>query len=196
MKLPEIVGIAGTNASGKDTLGHLRAKLANAKMVSLSDILRRELDRRGLPHEREILRRVGDEWRTAEGPQVLAVRTIDLYNGEKAEQGYRGLTVTSIRNAEEARAIQQAGGKIIWVDADRHVRYERIRRRNLGRPEDQKTYEQFVAEEETELNPTEGDTLLNMGAVRNIADITIINEFSTVKDYEDYLIKEFELGSV
>jgi dephospho-CoA kinase len=194
MKLPEIVGIAGTNASGKDTLGHVRARLANAKMVSLSDILRRELDQRGLSHERENLRQVGDEWRTAEGPQVLAVRTIDLYNSEKDEAGYKGLTVTSIRNAEEARAIQQAGGKIIWVDADRRLRYERIRSRNLDRPEDQKTYEQFVAEEEAELNPTEGNTLLNMGAVRDIADITIINEFPSLEEYEAYLEKEFELG--
>lgn len=194
MKLPEIVGIAGTNASGKDTLGHIRAKLANAKMVSLSDILRRELDQRGLPHERQNLRLVGDEWRTAEGPQVLAVRTIDLYNSEKEAMGYQGLTVTSIRNAEEARAIQQAGGKIIWVDADRRLRYERTRLRNLNRPEDQKTYEQFVAEEEAELNPTEGNTLLNMGAVRDIADTIIINEFPSLEQYEDYLKKEFELG--
>lgn len=193
MKLPEIVGIAGTNASGKDTLGHLRAKLQHANMVSLSDILRRELDKRGLSHERDNLRRLGDEWRTSEGPQVLAKRTIERYNQEKATEGYQGLTVTSIRNAEEARAIQDAGGKIIWVDADRKIRYERIRSRNLGRPEDQKTYEEFVAEEETELHPTSGDTLLNMSAVREIADITITNEFPSVEAYEEFLIKEFEL---
>ena len=50
MKLPEIVGVAGTNAAGKDTLGELREQLQHAKFVSLSDILRRELDKRGLPH--------------------------------------------------------------------------------------------------------------------------------------------------
>lgn len=188
MKLPEIIGIAGTNASGKDTLGELRARLQNAKFVSLSDIIRRELDKRGLPHERENLRTLANEWRNAEGHGVLAKRTIDLYESEKAEKGYHGLTATSIRHPDEARAIQEAGGIVIWVDADPKVRYERIHKRN--RTEDQKTFEEFMAEEEIEMKPGVG---LDMGGVRDIADLTIINEFDSLEAYETYLKEEFEL---
>ena len=45
MKLPKIVGVAGTNGSGKDTLGRLLHELLDYKNISLSDILRAELDR-------------------------------------------------------------------------------------------------------------------------------------------------------
>lgn len=193
MKLPEIVGVAGTNASGKDTLGELRAKFQNAKFVSLSDILRRGLDERGLPHERENLRSLSREWRKQDGEGVLATKTIDLYESEKTEKGYNGLTLTSIRTPEEAQAIKDAGGVIIWIDADRKIRYDRIQKRALGRPEDQKTFEQFVEEEDVEMTPSTAGGGLNMGGVRDLADISIINEFDSAEAYTDYLKKEFEL---
>lgn len=194
MILPEIVGVAGTNASGKDTLGTLRAIIQNAQFVSLSDILRHELDLQGLPHERENLRALGNKWRAESGPGVLAEKTIERYEAEKDEEGFSGLTITSIRHPKEAEAIKKAGGIIIWVDADRHVRYERIQKRNLNRPEDQKTFEQFVHEENIEMQHVEGDeSSLNMGAVRDMADVTIINEYASLEDYEAYLTREFEL---
>jgi dephospho-CoA kinase len=193
MKLPEIVGVAGTNASGKDTLGELRASIQNAKFVSLSDIIRRGLDERGLPHERENLNGLSREWRTQDGEGILATKTIDLYKSEKAKKGYEGLTLTSIRTPEEAQAIKDAGGIIIWIDADRKIRYDRIQKRALGRPEDQKTFEQFVAEEDAEMSPTAAGGGLNMGGVRDLADMTIVNEFNSADAYVDYLKKEFEL---
>lgn len=195
MKLPEIVGVAGTNASGKDTLGSLRESLQNAKFVSLSDILRRELDKRGLSHERENLRALSKEWRDEGGSGVLAAKTIAFYKNEKADKKYGGLTLTSIRTPGEAMEIQHAGGIIIWVDADPKIRYQRILKRDLGRPEDQKTYEQFIAEEEAEMHPSELGGGLNMSGVRDIADLKIINEFDSLEAYENYLKKEFELFS-
>lgn len=191
MKLPEIIGVSGTNASGKDTLGILRQTLQNTKMTSLSDILRHELDNRGLPHERDNLRAVGNEWRAEGGPGILVDKTIELYRQEKVDKGYTGLTLTSIRHPGEAAAVKAAGGIIIWVDADRRVRYERIHNRLNNRPTDQKTFEEFVAEEESEMKPTDG---LDMEGVRDMADVTIINEFDSVAAYEDYLKKEFELS--
>lgn len=194
MKLPEIVGVAGTNASGKDTLGALRQFLQNAKFVSLSDIMRHELDRQGLPHERENLGALGNKWRAESGAGVLVDKSVELYNEEKTEKNYRGLTLTSIRHPKEAEAIQALGGIVIWVDADPHVRYERIQKRNADRPEDQKTFEQFVAEENSEMQPIAGNAAsLNMGGVRDIADIKIVNDYDTVEAYEAFLKQEFEL---
>lgn len=193
MKLPEIVGVAGTNASGKDTLGSLRETLQDAKFVSLSDILRRELDKRGLTHERENLRMVSKEWREKDGPGVMSVKTIALYEAEKAEKNYGGLTLTSIRTPEEAKEIQKAGGIVIWVDADPKIRYERVLKRNLGRPEDQKTFEQFMQEEADEMHPSEKGGGLDMAGVRDVSDLKIINEFDSLEAYEAYLKEEFEL---
>lgn len=55
MRLPEIIGISGTNGAGKDTLAALRHEKEGAEHVSLSDILRRELIARGITPERENL---------------------------------------------------------------------------------------------------------------------------------------------
>ncbi len=55
MKLPEIVGVAGTNGSGKDTFAEQRAIKAACKYVTVSDILREHLRAEGVPLERKNL---------------------------------------------------------------------------------------------------------------------------------------------
>lgn len=195
MKLPEIIGISGTNGAGKDTLAELRAAKQGARHVSASNILRTELDRRGLPHERENLRALGDEWRNQYGPAVLIAKTIEEYRASKDGEAQLGLTITSVRNPLEAEAILQAGGAMIWVDADRQIRYERITNRPGQRPEDKKTFEQFCAEEDTEMHPTNPDdpAVLNMSAVKEKSNVFVTNDFADIAQYEAYLIREFEL---
>lgn len=63
VKLPEIIGISGTNGAGKDTLAALRHEREGAEHVSLSDILRRELTMLGVPLERENLMNLSRQWR-------------------------------------------------------------------------------------------------------------------------------------
>lgn len=193
MKLPQIIGIAGTNGSGKDALGYIRQSLSKSVTVSLSDILRHELDKKGISHERENLRSLSAEWRAAEGPGVLAVKTIEQYNEQKEARGLTGLSIVSLRHPAEAQAIKDAGGMVIWVDADVRIRYERITNRGEGRPEDQKTFEEFVAEESAEMSPEGNSEGLNMSGVRDLADIKITNDFDSLQEYEKYLVEQFEL---
>ncbi len=191
MKLPEIIGIAGTNASGKDTLGELRSELTGSQMVSLSNILREELDRRGITHERKNLGALGDEWRTEFGFGVLAQKTIASY----IEAGNKkGISLTSIRHPEEARVIKEHGGIIIWIDADRRVRYDRINGRSADRIEDRVTFEEFCAQEDAEMQPNQTNTM-DMSAVKALADIFVDNNFASTEEYKQYLVKEFELLS-
>ena len=124
----------------------------------------------------------------------MSQKTITLYESEKAEKGYQGLTITSIRTPEEAKTIQKAGGIIISIDADRRIRYDRTQKRAQGRPEDQKTFEQFCAEEDAEMTPSIEGGGLNMGGVRDVADITLINDFESAEAYIEYLKKEFEIS--
>jgi cytidylate kinase len=194
MKLPEIIGIAGTNASGKDTLGILRFEIQKAKMVSLSDILRLELDKRGLSHERINLRELGDEWRAESGSGVLADKTIEEYLKVSTEDRH-GLSIVSVRHPEEAKSIQNAGGIIIWVDADRLVRYNRIHSREIDRIEDKVTFEQFCIQEDAEMIPEPGhESSLRGAAVRSLANVFIENNYGSVDEYKDFLVKEFEIN--
>jgi len=58
-----------------------------------------------------------------------------------------------------------------------------------------KAYEEFLTEEEQDMNPG-GDNdpaRVNMGAVKEVADIHITNNYATLAEYRDYLADIFEL---
>lgn len=188
MKLPQFVGVAGTNASGKDTLGHLLAERGYTT-ISLSDILRHDLDEQGLPHTRENLSHQSKKIRDAHGDAGLAIRAMHLHADKD------GLCMTSLRTPGEAEAIKQQGGVVIWIDADRRVRYDRIMRSHRGRLEDQVTFEQFCEQEDAEMTPSEQGGGLNMGGVKALADVTIDNTFEDVDTYSKHLIEQFELNA-
>lgn len=196
MKLPEIIGVAGTNASGKDTLAHLRADISGCQHVTVSDILRRHLISQGIPLERKNLSDLSRQWRRETGDYgVLVTRTVAAYLGEKALMGFTGPSVVSLRHPQEAERIKEYDGAVVWVDADPIQRYSRIQQNNRMRIDDDKTYEEFLAEENQDMNPGEDadPARVNMGAVRDLADIHIINNFSVLSEYQKYLIETFEL---
>lgn len=194
MKLPKIIGIAGTNGAGKDTLGELLAERCGYKFVSVSDILRAELTKQGIPHEREHLRALSTRWANEYGPEILSIKTIDAYVEEEKREGYKGLAIGSIRRPAEAQAVQAEGGKVIWVDAERQLRYERLQLSNRGRHEDMKPFDEWTRQEDLEMSPLENDPgANNMAGVRDIADIVIENNFASYEEYKQYLIKQFEL---
>lgn len=192
-KLPEIIGLAGTNGAGKDTLGDLRFTHEGARKVSLSDILRSEADKRGLSHERENLGAISTEWGRKLGAGALSVMTIVNFIETKTE-AENGLSIVSVRRPDEARAIQREGGLMLWIDAAREIRYQRILEANRGRVTDVKTYEEFCAEEDREMYPSSDNPFaLNMAGVRDISDIHLLNEFDSRKEFETDLIDRFSL---
>lgn len=194
MKLPKIIGIAGTNGAGKDTLGELLAERCGYKFRSVSDILREELSFHGIPHEREHMRALSTKWANEHGHGVLSVKTIEAYVEEEEREGYKGLAIGSIRRPAEAKAIHEEGGIVIWIDADKRVRYDRLQANNRGRSDDKHSFEEWSTHEEIEMRPIEGEPgSINMLGVKEIADIHIDNNFDSFESYKDYLIKEFEL---
>ena len=196
MKLPEIIGISGTHGAGKDTLAALRAERENALHVTVSDILRDQLREDGIPLERSNLIDLSSRWRQESGDYgILATKTIHRYMGEKAVCGYSGLSVVSLRHPEEVRRVREFGGRVLWVDADPKVRYERIRDSERGRVDDDKTFEEFLEEESRELTPPEGtsSSSVNLGAVRPLVDEVVINNFQTQDEYIDYLVDRYSI---
>lgn len=196
MKLPQIIGVSGTNGAGKDVLCELLVERCGYHFHSVSDLLRDELRRQGKELSRENMGALSKQWRNETGDDgVMFTKAIQRFHAEKDEKGYKGAALVSVRHPGEVASIHAAGGMTIWVDADRQVRYERIASGARGRVEDMASYEQFVVDEERELNPPADAPAgtLNMAAVRDIADIHITNNFPTLEAYKDYLIKEFEL---
>lgn len=171
----KIVGIAGTNGAGKDSVGMLLQSEHGFLFVSSSDMLRDECRKRGLPVEREHLRTISAEWRREGGLGVLIDKAVQIF--ESKNGNYTGLAIASLRNPGENDRVHELGGTVVWVDADPRVRYERIQSANRGRgSEDNKTFEQFQAEEMAEMQQSGDAATLNMSAVKKLCDITILNE--------------------
>lgn len=186
----KIIGIAGTNGAGKDSVGHTLALKHNYLFVSVTDLLREEAKRRGLSIERENTRMISAEWRRKYGLAVLVDRAYDLY--QELQDNYAGVAISSLRNPAEADRVHELGGVVVWIDANPKTRYERIQKNLAERGRagnDAKTYEQFLIEEEIEMHvPPGGDAAsLNGAAVKQRSDIILLNDGTNLEQFQQFI---------
>jgi cytidylate kinase len=182
-----IIGLAGTNGSGKDTVGMILAERHGYLFISVTDLLRDELKRRGVPVERQYLRELSAEWRRESGLGVLVDKAVEAYDAVKDQ--YQGLVMASLRNPGEADRLHELGGTLVWADADPKIRYGRISANAEARGragEDNKTYEEFLAEEAAEMHTPEGGDAanLNSAGVKAKADLFIQNDGNDMAAFE------------
>lgn len=187
----KLIGISGTNGSGKDSLGEWLADTHEWLFISGSDILREELKKRGLPIERENLRKLSAEWRRQHGLGVLIDMAVKEFERLSEKNQFNGLVVSSLRNSGEADRVHELGGKVIWLDGDPKIRYGRISKRRRS-TEDSKTFEQFLSEEQAEMEHAGDAATLDMSGVRQRADIKIQNDTEKIEDF--YKIAQDKLG--
>jgi dephospho-CoA kinase len=178
----KIIGIGGTNGSGKDTIGQMLAERHGWMFISITDILRDELKTRGKSIERHNLRSLSKEWNEKHGPGVMTNMAVEQF--EKSNKKYNGLVLASLRREGEAARVHELGGKVVWVDADPKIRYERISGRGRG-AEDAKTFKQFLEEEEVEMHNQGDKHAVGMAAVRDIADIMLTNNGNDIEAFKD-----------
>lgn len=138
-----ILGITGPIAAGKgEVVAYLEKK--GFQKYSLSDVVREEARKRGQGVERPILQKLGNELREKHGPAVLAKITLEKIK----ENNHKDVTIDSVRNPYEVELLKESGAVIIGVNADKKIRFERMRSR--GRVGDAHTFEEFLQAEEIE----------------------------------------------
>jgi cytidylate kinase len=179
----KVIGLSGTNGSGKDTAGKLLAERYNLLFVSVSDFLREEARSRGLPVTREVLRTISAEWRRESGLGTLVDRAVAL--ARSFGDRYEGVVAVPMRNVGEAQRVKDLGGIIVWIHAESKIRYQRIQSNDRGRKgEDDKTYQQFLAEEQAEMVQAGDAATLNMSGVKQMADVFIANDSKNIEDFQ------------
>lgn len=174
-----IIGLSGTNGSGKDTVGKIIADELNYKFISVSDLLRDETIKRGLDISRENTRMISGEWRKEFGESVLIEKALTSY--ELLENVFSGLIISSLRNSKESERVHQLGGLVVWIDADPRLRYDRVKQNinSRGRQvNDNISFEQFLVDNQTEMKISKTNSTLNMAEVKKQSDHIIINEGS------------------
>ncbi|MFI5271148.1 MAG: AAA family ATPase [Candidatus Saccharimonadales bacterium] len=179
---PKLIGLAGTNGSGKDTVGHIISENYGYLFISVTEILRAELSKRGLASTRENLRSLSAQWRKLHGLGVLVDKALEQFHSEKDH--YSGLVIASLRNPGEADRVHELNGIMLWIDADPKIRYERIQKNAASRnraKEDNVSFDKFLAEEEAEMKSADADnkTLLNMSEVKSKCDHILDNSADT-----------------
>lgn len=173
----KIIGIAGTNGSGKDTVGLMLAENHGYMFISVTDVLRAELKRQGFPADREHMRELSASWRREFGYGVLVDRAMDVFEAQPKGK-YKGVAIASLRNPYEVDRVHELGGVVWWLDADPLLRFTRIRSNAAQRAraeEDEKTYEEFLAEEKAEMHSSGDAATLDMSAVKEKCDTMMMN---------------------
>ena len=162
-----IVGLTGRNAAGKGVAAEF-LKSKGFAFHSLSDVIREEVRRRGLPLTRDTLIATGRELRARHGTGYLAEQIL-----ERLEPG-QNYVVDSFRHEDEVAVFRKVTNfHLLAVQADPKVRFERIRTR--GRENDPQTLEAFLeleARESTSLQ-AEGQ---NLTATEAVADHALAND--------------------
>lgn len=181
----KIIGVAGSFASGKDTIADYLVKEQGFYHVSTSDLVRKAAMAKYGSIERPILYKTANEIRHANGHGALSQMALDEY--ETVKESYpAGVVITGLRALAEAEVIKQAGGKIIFTDAPFEVRFERMQARARD-GEAKVSREEF---EERERNENGGiDPAFDISKIKTIAEKIITNDGS----YEEFLDKIVEI---
>lgn len=145
-----LIGVTGTAGAGKDTVADLLCQVFNLQNLSSGDYLR-VITRYAYkqPYDfnpaRDQLYEVANFLRTEINPATL----VKLCILQAQVQNVQGAVISGLRAMGEAEAIRAAGGIIVGVDADPHVRYQRMTSRKRD-SEAQWTLEEFLKQDEHE----------------------------------------------
>lgn len=168
-----IVGLTGRNAAGKGAAGDF-LKSKGFAYHSLSDVIREEVKRRGLPLTRDNLIATGRELRARHGTGTLAEQIL-----QRLEPG-QNYVVDSFRHEDEVAVFRKVSNfHLLAVAADPKIRFERIRSRK--RESDPQTYDAFLELEQKEATSLQAEGQ-NLTATEAVADQRIENN-GTIEDF-------------
>lgn len=182
-----IIGITGTDGAGKGTVvAHLVAHHGFTH-YSARDLIVAEIERQGLPVDRNQMRITANELRGVYGNDVVVKKALERASVEGRER----IVIESIRALAEAECLKAEGGILLAVDAEPEVRYQRVQARRSAT--DQVSYEQFLAHEELEKNDPDPHGM-QKAKVIEMADFVIMNSasISELQKDVDIFLKKFD----
>lgn len=172
-----IIGITGTLGAGKGTIvDYLKNKLG-FEHFSVRSFLIDELEKRGLPVNRDSMTELANELRAQHAPSYIVDR---LY--EQAKKTGKNCIIESIRTPGEIESLRKKGAfYLLAVDADPEVRYKRIQKR--ATETDHIDFKTFIHNEQREFSSTDPNKQ-NLQKCIQMADFVFSND-ETIKKLEN-----------
>ena len=163
-----IIGITGTIGAGKGTIVEYLVTHQGFDHYSVRAFLLEEIRKRGLPENRDSMVAVANEMRASQGPSYVTDQLFFL-----ASKSSKNCVIESIRTPGEIDSLRQKGRFFLFaVNASAEIRYERIKVR--ASETDHISYEEFLANEEREMNTTDPNKQ-NLRQCIAMADIVFDN---------------------
>jgi dephospho-CoA kinase len=157
------IGVSGEIGAGKTTIARELAAWYGAAYASFGDYVRKEVQRRHLPVEREVLQDIGAELVSTHGPDEFTRIVVEDASAGDAES----LVVEGVRHVSVNEALRRLSGEqgyaLVYVTTPESVRAVRLVRRG-EHPQQLSEYER---------HPTEDDV---HEALQNQAEVVVSGE--------------------
>ncbi len=161
-----IIGLTGKNGAGKGEVATF-LKERGFHYFSLSDVLREEAGKAGMPLTRDTLIGLGNRLRAEYGPGVLAERIFSRLDPEK------NYVIDSVRHPSEVQVLRRRRDfYLACVQAPVEIRFERLKGR--GRENDPTDLRKFRELEEREAQSTTSSDQQLDHAI-SLADVVVEN---------------------
>jgi dephospho-CoA kinase len=142
-----IIGFVGQIACGKEVIKKYVAEKYNSKDCKFSSSLRDVLNRLNIEVTRENLQKVSTSLRSTFGEDLLA----KAISCDASNLDSEVVIIDGVRRMSDIKYLKDLPNfYLIKVEADEKTRYERMKVRNENKGDSEKTFEQFLADQNNE----------------------------------------------